>query len=293
MGDPSEPGTARPVRTPDRAPGYEGGVLIVPLLLASSPGDLAPGIPEVQASEAALVERLRATRAVATAVSRLQAEWTVRSPLVPPKGEKAPGPCDDAERVAVGWRIERFGAAWREVTQATLAEAERLRRARSSPVASPLVDPAWGSRLDALLGEAETARAAFVEASAWQARFVRPTLAACPAPELSPFPGVAAELPAVRDSPADPVAVLGFGDGVTCPGGLPADTSVLLIEGPRACWDAGPVCACLAEPIHPGAVLGPAPEPEESVVVEPEPAPTAPRPARRPKPTEPVAGPSP
>lgn len=284
---------ARRSKPPDREAGYQGRVLLVPLLIASSPGDLAPGILEVRASEAALTERLRATRAVATAVSRLQAEWTVRSPLVPPKGREAPGPCDDAERVALGWRIERFGAAWREVTQATLAEAERLRRARGSPVASPLVDAAWGSRLDALLGEAETARAAFIEASAWQARFVRPVLAVCPAPELAPFPGVAAALPEVRDSRPDPVAVLGFGEGVICPGGFPADTSVLLLEGARACWDAGPVCTCVAEPIHPGAVLGPAPEPEEDGEVEPPPAPTLSRPTRRPKPAAPLAGPNP
>lgn len=274
---------ARPHLRPDRAAGYQGLVLLLPLLLASSPGDLAPGIPEVQASEAALAERLSATRAVATAVSRLQAEWTVRSPLVPPKGGRPAGPCDDAERVAVGWRIERFGAAWRELTQATVAEAGRVRRTRGSPVAAPLIDADWGRRLDALLAEADTARAAFLEASAWQARFVRPVLATCPAPELAPAPGFTGELPAVRGSAADPIAVLGFGDGVVCPGALPADGSVLLLPAPSACWEVGPGCACEAAPVAPGAVLGPAPEPPEAS--EPQlVVPDAARPARSPRP---------
>jgi hypothetical protein len=219
------------------------------------PTDLAPGVPELLASEERLRTLLTVSRATAAATGRLQVAWTA----LPAKKGSA---CGDDARLALGWRIERFGAAWREAAQATRAEAERVRRTRNAPTVSPLVDERWTARLVALEAEAARQGKAEVEAGAWQRTYVRPFLAACPVPELRPMDGVAmAQVSAKGEDPL-PVAVLGMGDGYVCLGAEPAearraDDGVVMVPGGRACWARNASCGCTPEPVEPGAVLGP------------------------------------
>lgn len=58
-----------------------------------------------------------------------------------------------------------------------------------------------------------------------------------------------------------PVAVLGIGEGVLCPGEIPAKGVVLLPE-PLGCW-ARESCDCEPQSLLPGAVLGPGPKEAE------------------------------
>jgi hypothetical protein len=235
-------------------------ILVAVLLLlesarAASPADLAPGAPELLAAEARLQELLVTSDAAARATGRLQVAWTVAA--TPPKV------CDDAERLGVGWRIERFGAAWREASQAVRAEAERVRRVRAASTVAPLVDARWTTELDGLLARAEHDEHAFLEASAWEATWVRPALAACPAVPLAATDGVAMAEVAVRGEPAPSTAVIGMGDGWVCPGAVRGDDAVVIVAG-EACWSASPTCGCTPVPVAPGAVLGP-PPPEAPV----------------------------
>jgi len=235
------------------------------LAYAAGPADLAPGAPELTAAERRLADLLSSAEAAQVAVARLQAEWTRRTPAKPPPPPRSggsPGPCDDVERLEIGWRAERFGAAWRELAQSARAEAERVQRIRSMPTVSPLVDASWGERLDPLVERADHVSRALVEASAWQERYVRPALVVCPAAAALPAPGLDLARVPVRGEAPPKVAVLAVGDGVVCPGALRADDAVVLVDG-VACWDASGTCTCVPEPVLPGAVLGPAlPEPE-------------------------------
>lgn len=215
---------------------------------SAGPADLAPGAPELIAAEQRLDALLATATATGRATARLQAAWTTL-----PTPATA---CADPERIALGWRIERFGAAWRESTQAARAQAERVRRTRAAATVEPLVDARWGARLDALRDRTARATRAFTEASAWEVAWVRPALAACPAPLPSPAPGIPMlEVAARGDTPAA-VAVLALGDGWVCPGAVRADDAVVLVPG-EACWSASPTCGCAPERVDPGAVLGP------------------------------------
>ncbi|MFZ5479847.1 MAG: hypothetical protein ACOZNI_23990 [Myxococcota bacterium] len=224
--------------------------MILLLLLGASPADLAPGAPELLEAEGRLRALLVTAEAVGAATARLQVAWTTLPP--PPKD-----PCADAARLEVGWRIERFGAAWREAAQAVRAQADRVRRVRGAPTVSPLVDADWGKALDALDAAAAREGRAFVEASAWQVAYVRPVLGACVVAEPAPAPGVPMLTAPVRGEDAPPVAVLALGDGWVCPAKVRADDAVVLVEGGRACWSASETCGCTPERVEPGAVVGP------------------------------------
>lgn len=215
---------------------------------AADAPDLAPGVQELLGAESRLDALLDTAQATGRATGRLQAAWT-RLP-------KPKTPCADAERVALGWRIERFGSAWREASQAARAQADRVRRIRAAPTVAPLVDARWTARLDAQLAEADAAGLGLLEASAWEASFVRPTLAACPAATLVNTPGIPMLETPVRGEPEAYVAILALGDGWVCPGAARAEEAVVLVPG-RACWSASPTCGCTPETVDPGAVLGP------------------------------------
>ncbi len=203
--------------------------------------------------------------AVATerATARLQAAWTSR-----PRPKEV---CSDPERLSLGWRIERFGSAWRDASQAAHVQGDRVRRIRAAATVAPLVDTAWTRRLDRRLANADRSVAAELEASAWEAAFVRPTLAACPVPPLAASPGIPMLETPVRDEPVAYVAVLAIGDGWVCPGAARAEDAVTLVPG-QACWSASPTCGCTAEKVEPGAILGP------PVLEAPPDLPTAPPP---------------
>ncbi len=227
---------------------------IVPLILAA-PGDLAPGAQELDAAELRLGELRAATEAAGTATLRLQAAWTEWASA---KGS----PCDDHDRLSLGWRIERFGAAWREASQALRAQASRVRSLRAASTVAPLVDEARGRRIGEALSAADEQALAFLQASAWQVAYVRPVLGACPLAGEGLDRGLAvAPLPA-RGEAARPVAVLARGSGFVCPGAIPADDAVVLVaaelgQAARACWAADATCACEVGEVFPGAVLGP------------------------------------
>jgi hypothetical protein len=223
--------------------------LILALLLGAAPADLAPGAPELLEAEAKLRGLLVTAHAVGAASSRLQVAWTTRP------ATKAP--CEDADRLDIGWRIERFGAAWREAAQAARAQADRLRRVRNAPTVAPLVDSRWGAQLDALAVDAKRLAAAELEASAWQATWVRPVLGACEVPPLKAEPGIPMLEAPVQDEATLPVAVLVAEDGWACPSGARGDDAVVLVEGGKACWSATAACGCDPVPVLPGAVLGP------------------------------------
>ena len=165
----------------------------------------------------------------------------------------------------LGWRIERFGAAWREAAQAWRAQADRVRGLRAAPTVLPLVDERRAARLDAALAGADASAAAFVQASAWQVAYVRPTLAACPLVGVGLSDGLDTLPVAARGEDLGPVAVLAVGDGFVCPGAIRADDAVVLVarepasrkELPLACWAPDATCACTPVPVFPAAVLGP------------------------------------
>ena len=257
-------------------------VLGAPRVWAALPGDLAPSAPELQESEQRLQNLLATNRAVASATSRLQATWAL--PPVTPEEAAAradasakaakPGadlsrtvrpqtavasptgsPCANADRLALGWRIERFGTAWRDTAQAVRVAAVRLQTTRQAPTAYPLVDERWATRLDALAEEARLAERAWREASVWQARFVRPVIQACPAPDLGPAPGVAAAPAWALGERPPAVAVLARGDGVVCPDGERAEDAIVVLHGTTACWSVSTPCACDPQPVEPGAVV--------------------------------------
>ncbi|MDP2309784.1 MAG: hypothetical protein Q8P18_27435 [Pseudomonadota bacterium] len=218
----------------------------------AGPQELAPGVPELLAAEGRLEALLTTAVATERATSRLQVAWSSR-PVPATRGGTA---CADLDRVELGWRIERFGSAWREASQAARVQAERVRRIRSAATVAPLVDTAWTARLDGRLTEADRSARAFLEASAWEAAFVRPILGACPIAPLANTPGITMLETPVRDAPAAYVAVLAVGDGWVCPGAARAEESVVLVPG-QACWSASPTCGCTPANIEPGAVLGP------------------------------------
>jgi hypothetical protein len=132
--------------------------------------------------------------------------------------------------------------------------------------------------LDEKLKRAEAQRQVFLEASRWQATFVRPALALCPVVEPSPSAGIDVLEAAVRGDPGLPVAVLAIGDGYVCPGNQRADGAVVLLRNGRGCWSEADDCACDIAVVKPGAVLGRVAE--ETA----EPTPTAP-PAAAPLPS--------
>lgn len=214
----------------------------------AAPQDLAPGVPELLAAEGRLEALLQTAVATERATSRLQAAWTSRPA---PKAV-----CTDPVRIDLGWRIERFGSAWREASQSARVQAERVRRIRSAATVAPLVDATWAARLDGRLAEADRCARAILEASAWEAAFVRPVLGACPVAPLSNAPGIPMLETPVRDEPTAYVAVLAVGDGWVCPGGARAEESVVLVPG-QACWSGSPTCGCTPAEVEPGAVLGP------------------------------------
>ncbi len=259
---------------------------------ATRPADLAPGAPELQEAELRLANLLDGADAVRAATSRLQTRWvTLALPVVGLQDPKAKAPPIDvcaAERMEIGWRIERFGAAWREAAQAVHAEAERVRTIRSATTVAPLVDARWADALQKKLDAEDVGSRAFVEAGVWQATFVRPVLTSCGSqPTMTPVPvapgsedgadeagmeGSEPDAPAPngealtfvweRGHRGAPVAVLAPGDGWVCPGALRADDAVLLIPAEpdgsaKACWSASSGCGCALETVYPGGVVGP------------------------------------
>lgn len=219
------------------------------LLLAATPGDLAPGAGELATARSRFADLRVAADATGLAVAQLQVAWT-EHPV--PKAA-----CDDLDRLSLGWRMERFGAAWREAVQALRASTAELRALRLAPTISPLLTGPAAEALVAELAAADAEVAQFLQASAWQVAYVRPALSACPITGEGLSPGMNHLPLAARGEGAARVAVIGRGDGYVCPDAVRADDAVVLVKGGAACWSADASCACTPEPVFPGAVLGP------------------------------------
>ena len=215
----------------------------------ADPAALAPGAPELLSAQATLADRLRTAQSVSEAVLALQTAWTRLTP-----GKTA---CESTPRLELAWRIEHFGAAWREATQAAIAQSSRVQQLQQAPTVSPLITPDRQAELSELYRAIEKEKVVFLEASAWQSRYVRPVLTACPAWELTPTGGVESGKTITRDEDVLPVAVLALGDGYVCPGGQRAEGAVVLARSGRACWSETAGCNCEVVPVLPGAVLGP------------------------------------
>lgn len=261
------------------APGL-AGLVLAGAAWALAPGHIAPGVPELDEAEGRLRHGVVMAEAIGDAVFRMQAAWA----LYPAPAR----PCEDAVRLQLGWRVERFGTAWRDATQAAGAQATRTRRILQAPAVTPLVDAPWAARIDGLAARAGTQRDAFRDASAWSLAYVRPSLAACPMPLPSLHPGLPSQAVGAREDADRPVAVLALGDGWICPGRIRADDAVVLVDSGRACWAPTDACACDPARVEAGAVLGPPaavlPEPEASPAPSSEPEPEPPRPGPRPTP---------
>ena len=218
-------------------------------LLGFGAADLAPTIQELDAAWARLVELASASQAAGTATLALQVEWTQR---------KVPrSPCDDHDRLSLGWRIEHFGAAWREATQAARAQSTRVADVRARPTVAPLVDERRRTEIGAVIARVDAQAASLLQASAWQVAYVRPVLAACPIAGVG-LDGGASESPLLaRQDDVLPVAVLAMADGFVCPAALRADEAIVMVDSGFACWGADATCACTPVAVWPGAVLGP------------------------------------
>ena len=222
---------------------------LLPLLLATDvvlaqPAGLAPGFSELDAALSTL--EAQAVRAEASAVALERIHNLLGGFLA--TGREIP--CDTPTLA----RTPPLLAAWRASTQTARMDLARLRRVATSPTLAPALDVRTRARVEALEGRVEQLAPAWLEAAAWQSRFVDPILERCQ-PILVAGPGLPD--PLAPDRPAQgPVAVLGTGGGRVCPGDHPADGSVTILAVPEACY--GPEdCACFAESLLPGAVLGP------------------------------------
>lgn len=224
-------------------------MLALPFLLAFGPADLAPAVQDLDAAWSRLVQLVSASQAAGTATLALQVQWTQRPA---PKGT-----CDDHDRLALGWRIERFGTAWREAAQAARVQADRVVGLRTRPTVAPLVDERRRSEISAMVASVDAQVAAFLQASAWEVSYIRPVLAACPLAGVG-LASAEQNMPVLaRQDAVLAVAVLAMADGFVCPGGIRAEESVILVEHGAACWAADASCACTPGPVFPGAVLGP------------------------------------
>lgn len=222
-------------------------LLCLIVLLAADPSRLTPSPADLDAAVAELDGRLVEAEALAEATARLQ------NALVE-AGALSRKPCSEAADAALVTRAATFGAAWRSAAQAARASADRLRPLLDAPTVTPLLEPAARARAEALLARADADARLYLEASAWQARFLTPGASRCPA-ALAVAPGLPRTEPD-RERAAPAVAFAAVGGGRVCPMDQPADGGVFVAPAGRACWSAD-ACGCEPQPVLPGAVLGP------------------------------------
>ena len=134
-------------------------------------------------------------------------------------------------------------AAAPSIVGALSPQVAALRQLARAPSIEPLLTPRWKRRLAGPIQRAAAAAASLQTAVLWQE-----AVAGAPCtPPLRPGPG----LPGAS---GERVAVLSVGEGVICPGGLPAG-GLQLTDG-LACYSPR-LCDCALAPVLPAAVLGP------------------------------------
>ena len=214
-------------------------------LLATSlaPSLLAPGPQELRAQMSTLRRHLEEADAVGRAEARIH-NALAQGPL--PQGAAALC-ADDGSRSLLA-RSRVFGGAYRDLVQTARADAGRLRRLIAEPTLEPILRREQKQQADALLARVDEHVRRYREMAAWQLRYLEPALQRCK-PELAAAPG----LPGERFART---AVSGVGGGRICPGGAPADGTVVVLDEPRACYGVAD-CSCAPVAVEPGAVLGP------------------------------------
>jgi hypothetical protein len=218
-------------------------LLLVFLAAAADPSLLAPGPRELREQMITLRGRLEEADAVGRAEARIH-NALAQGQL--PRGAAAL--CEDPAGRSLLARSRVFGSAYRDLVQIVRADAGRLRRLIAEPTLEPILRREQREHADALLARVDEHVRRYRELAAWQARYLEPAIRRCK-PELVTAPG----LPGERQQRT---AVAGVGGGKICPGGQPADGSVVVLEDPRACHGATD-CNCAPMPVTPGAVLGP------------------------------------
>ncbi|MBN1334819.1 MAG: hypothetical protein JXB39_02550 [Deltaproteobacteria bacterium] len=230
--------------------------LLLPFLCMADPGPagpsaLAPGFEDLEGAMATL--EAQADRAEASQVATARIHNRLAERLA--SGQEVP--CDDIALLPLLGRTPPLLAAWRASAQTARMDLARLERLARSATLAPVLDARTRARIEALEERVRPQASTWLEASAWQSRFVAPILERC-RPALVPGPGLPDPLDPDRPAQGS-VAILGVGGGRVCPVDLPADGSVVVLPSPEACY--GPEdCACFGEPVLPGAVLGPTPD---------------------------------
>lgn len=234
--------------------------LAVALLMAPSVGGASPKAAPPRAStatvalslqefEAATVElrgRLDDAAAIEVALGLTHSRWTSLG---------APGVRRDACRdPAVGHLAALssvLGAAHRDSSEGVRLHHLGLLQASESATVAPLLSLKDRTGLGELA--IRTARTLRVQAafSDWHERHIARAARSC-TPALHPAPGF--QDPAAQ--PEAQVAIVALPGGSVCPGAVPAQGGVVVIEGGAACWDDA-ACACAPIRVLPGAVLGP------------------------------------
>ncbi len=218
---------------------------LLALLFATSvsPSLLAPGPQELRAQVATLRRHLEEADAVGRAESRIH---NTLAQTALPQGSAAL--CATPESRSLLARSRVFGRAYRDLVQTVRSDAGRLRRLLEEPTLQPILRREQQEQADALLARVSKHERRYREMSAYQARYLEPALQRCK-PELVAAPGVPGER-------FDRTAVSGVGGGRICPGNVPADGRVVVLDEPRACYGVAE-CKCAPMPVTPGAVLGP------------------------------------
>jgi hypothetical protein len=220
-------------------------------LFAATPELLAPGPTELALHLQRTESRATEATAISHALTSLHNAWGARLATV-----GAGDVCADVQALADVARTRAFGAAFRDAAQSARAEARRLRLVAASPTVAGLLGSDKRTAVDAALQNVDQLGAAYLEAAAWQTRFVEGTVARCAgAPRLSERPG-APDPVLSRGASERRRAVIGIGGGTLCPDGVPADGRVAVLVSTSACYGVLD-CSCDPAPIEPGAVIGP------------------------------------
>lgn len=161
--------------------------------------------------------------------------------------------CGDPQLESLVARLRAFGPAWRDAVQAARAAWARLEATRRSPGVAPLLDVAERLALADLEGRLQHQARACTEASQWHRRWVETAFVEC-GPRLRAAPGLPPPGARAPGEESAPVAVIGIGGGLLCPGRLPADGRPVVLPTGRGCV-ARRTCDCAEAPVEAGAVL--------------------------------------
>ncbi len=224
--------------------------LILPFLAPLAPAALAPGPQELDAAMAGMEARLEKMEAVDAALGRVQGVWGESLAA----GNK-PDPCADPAAASLVARSRVLGGAYRDAVQSSRAQLVRLEHLWAAPTVSPLLDDDDLSRADGLRRTVAEHTLIWLEAAAWQDRYLEPAARKCDV-TLAKADGIAYPgARAVEEKPAA-VAIVAIGGGTVCPANLPADGRVVLAPGGMACLGTA-TCSCTPVAVLPAAVLGP------------------------------------